>query len=89
MTGLTDSASTAWLRDRLAKSAEPPRDPSAIQAADHLRDDLAIDSLAFIEMMVDFEEAFGTRLDENDLLPGRYRTVHDLISHVSQRIAVV
>lgn len=84
----TDRTPAAWFRDRLAKAAEPPRDPAGVQAADHLRDDLAIDSLAFIELMVDFEESFGARLDESDLLPGRYDTVHDLISHVSQRLAV-
>jgi acyl carrier protein len=76
--------SVTWFRNRLAKAAEPPRDPAAVHATDHLRDDLAIDSLAFIELMVDFEEAFGVRLDEKDLLPSRYQTVKDLTSWVSQ-----
>lgn len=76
----------AWFCEHLAKVAEPPRDPASVQAADNLRDDLAIDSLAFIELMVEFEEAFGVRLDEGDLLGERYSTVLDLISHVSQRL---
>lgn len=88
MTDPTDGTPATWVRDRLAKAAEPPRDPVGVQATDHLRDDLAIDSLAFIELMVDYEETFGVRLDESDLLPGRYTTVYDLISHVSQRLDV-
>lgn len=88
MPDLTDGTPAAWFRDRLGRAADPPRDPAGVQAADHLRDDLAIDSLAFIELMVDFEDAFGARLAESDLLPGRYTTVQDLISHVSQRLDV-
>jgi acyl carrier protein len=82
----TDNGVTAWLCERLAKAAEPPRDPASIQHTDNLRYDLAIDSLAFIELMVDLEEKFDVRLDEGDLLSDRYATVHDLISHVCQRI---
>jgi len=77
---------TDWFRERLAKAAEPPRDPAAVRVTDNLRDELAIDSLAFIELMVDFEEAFGIRLDEGDLLGERYDTVGDLVSHVSERL---
>ena len=87
MPGTTDNAPVAWFRDRLAKAAEPPRDPAGVHATDHLRDDLAIDSLAFIELMVEFEEEFGVRLNERDLLPSRYQTVDDLISRASQCLA--
>lgn len=87
MPGPADGAAVVWFRDRLAKAAEPPRDPVGVQATDHLRDDLAIDSLAFIELMVEFEEAFGVRFDERDLLPSRYQTVTDLISRARQCLA--
>ena len=87
MPGRPDNGVAAWFCEQLAKAAEPPRDPFGVQVTDNLRDDLAIDSLAFIELMVDFEEAFGVRLDEGDLLSERYNTVQDLISHASQRLA--
>lgn len=74
----------AWMRARLAKVAEPPRDPGQMADTDHLTYDLAIDSLAFIEVMVDFEDAFGVRLPEADLLPARYATVGDLTRYASQ-----
>lgn len=74
----------AWVIARLAKAAEPPRDRSQVRLTDHLTYDLAIDSLAFIELMVDFEDAFGVRLAEADLLPGRYATVGDLTSYAGE-----
>jgi acyl carrier protein len=88
MNAAPDGTPAAWLRHRLAKAAEPPRDSADIQGQHHLRDDLAIDSLAFIELMVEFEEAFELRMDEGDLLLGRYETVQDLISRASNRLAV-
>jgi acyl carrier protein len=76
----------AWFHDRLAKAAAPPRDSAGVHAADRLREDLAIDSLAFIELMVDFEETFGVRLNERDLLADRYDTVQDLITHIGNEL---
>ncbi len=75
-------ALSSWLTGRLAKAAEPSRNPEEIQLTDRLRDDLVIDSLAFLELMVDLEDVFGARMDEGDLLLGGYETVDDLISRV-------
>jgi acyl carrier protein len=82
-----DDRVIAWFREQLAKIAEPPRDPAGVRVTDNLREDLGVDSLAFIELMVDFEEAFGLRLDEGDLLGERYCTVGDLVSHMTGYLA--
>jgi acyl carrier protein len=83
---LSRGSPETWLYDRLGKAA--PRDGTPVRRDDHLRDDLAIDSLAFIELMVDFEETFQVEIDLADLLPSRYETVDDLVSHIAKYLPV-
>ncbi|MGW3313399.1 acyl carrier protein [Streptomyces sp. NPDC001073] len=73
-----------WLLKKLSALSEPPRQSDDVKPHDRLRDDLGVDSLAFIELMVSFERKFDLRLDEGDLLPGRYQTVGDLLDELEK-----
>ncbi|MEV0227371.1 acyl carrier protein [Streptomyces sp. NPDC050704] len=72
----------AWVVRKLAVLSIPPRPPGEITAQQSLTEDLGVDSLAFIEALVSFEEEFGVRLDEDRLLLSSYATVQDLIDHL-------
>lgn len=66
MTEPTDH--TSLVVEILCRCARPPRQPSEVQPEHLLVDDLAIDSLAFIEALIELENEMGVQLDESDLL---------------------
>ncbi|MFF0223187.1 acyl carrier protein [Streptomyces sp. NPDC004629] len=72
----------AWIVRKLADMSIPPRAAEEIAAQQSLTDDLGVDSLAFIEALVSFEEDFGVRLDEERLLLSSYARVQDLIDYL-------
>ncbi|MEU7275895.1 acyl carrier protein [Streptomyces asiaticus] len=85
---MTDSSRyEIWLTERLSALSSPPRPAADLSLGAHLRDDLGVDSLAFIELMVGFEQQFDLRLDEGDLLPSRYSTVGDVLAEVKKYVS--
>ncbi|MEV5884503.1 acyl carrier protein [Streptomyces sp. NPDC052020] len=86
----TDSAGAPvkeWITERVAAISVPPRTAAEIHDTQSLTDDLGVDSLAFIETLVAFEEKFGVRLDEERLLLFSYDTVGDLTDHLIRTCA--
>lgn len=72
----------AWMVRKLAVLSIPPRSAHEITPRQSLTEDLGVDSLAFIEALVCFEEEFAVRLDEERLLLSSYTTVKDLCDHL-------
>ncbi|MFJ1787008.1 acyl carrier protein [Streptomyces anulatus] len=71
-----------WAVRKLAVLSIPARPEEEITPGQSLAEDLGVDSLAFIEALVSFEEEFGVRLDEDRLLLSSYDTVQDLCDHL-------
>ncbi|ATL25043.1 acyl carrier protein [Streptomyces formicae] len=71
-----------WVVRQLAVLSIPPRPAEEITAQQSLTEDLGVDSLAFIEALVSFEEKFGVRLDEDRLLLSSYAKVQDLADYL-------
>jgi acyl carrier protein len=61
------------------------RDAASIQPADHLRDDLGLDSMAVIEMLYRIEEVFNLQIPDEDLVG--LTTVGQVIAYVQGRVA--
>ncbi|HZG04296.1 MAG TPA: acyl carrier protein [Streptomyces sp.] len=80
---MTDDTVTTWIIERLAQLSTPQRPVPSITGDQSLTEDLGIDSLAFIETMVAFEEKFDVRLDEDRLLLSAYTTVDELVGHLT------
>jgi acyl carrier protein len=80
----TDSPVKAWITEKVAAMSVPKRSPGEIDHSLSLTEDLGVDSLAFIETLVAFEEEFGVRLDEERLLLFSYDTVGDLADHLTR-----
>jgi acyl carrier protein len=51
-------------------------EPAALRAEDRLREDLGADSLDLVELIYDFEEAFATRIPDEQAVD--IRTVGDV-----------
>lgn len=56
----------------------------AITKTDLLKEDLGMDSLSFVMLLVELEEAFEFKLDESDMSPYNMETVADVIALVEK-----
>ncbi|MFF1695529.1 acyl carrier protein [Streptomyces sp. NPDC058257] len=72
----------AWAVRKLAVLSIPSRPEEEITPRQSLTQDLGVDSLAFIEALVSFEEEFAVRLDEDRLLLSSYDTIQDLCDYL-------
>jgi len=79
---MTDIEVTSQIIQALATYLK--RDPSAITASHHLRDDLGLDSVAIIELLFEIEDRFKIQIPDQDL-PG-LSTVGSVADYVHQRL---
>jgi len=79
---MTDNEVTSQIIQALATYLK--RDPSAITASHHLRDDLGLDSVAIIELLFEIEDRFKIQIPDQDL-PG-LSTVGSVADYVHQRL---
>lgn len=70
----------------LGRISIPERNVLQIKRADTLDKDLNLDSLAFIELLIELENTFGFAFDEDYLLMQAYPNVGAVIDYVKQKI---
>src|SRR5438105_14708784 len=75
---------TIDLKIRTALGEYLKRDPATILIAQHLRDDLGLDSMAVIELLYRIEETFDLQIPDQDLV-GMTTVGHD-VSYVEKRL---
>jgi acyl carrier protein len=75
---------TIALKIRTALGEYLKRDPSTILIAQHLRDDLGLDSMAVIELLYRIEETFDLQIPDQDLVG--MTTVGHVVSYVEKRL---
>lgn len=78
----TDLAISLKIRTALAEYLK--RDPATILVAQHLRDDLGLDSMAVIELLYRIEEAFDLQIPDQDLVG--LTTVGHVVGYVEKRL---
>ena len=79
---------TRLLLELLGRCARPPRQPADVRPEHLLIDDLAIDSLGFIEALIGLENELGVQLDANDLLLHAGTSVEAFTVRVAATIAL-
>ena len=79
---MTDRAVVSKIIEALATYLK--RDASSITEAHHLRDDLALDSVAIIELLFKIEETFNIQIPDQDL--PKLSTVGSVAAYVQQRL---
>jgi acyl carrier protein len=52
------------------------------------KEDLAADSLAIMELVMDLEDTFDILIPENDIRDGKFTTVGELISYINEMVPV-
>lgn len=72
------------LKIRTALGEYLKRDPAAILIAQHLREDLGLDSMAVIELLYRIEEAFDIQIPDQDLIG--LTTVGHVVTYVEKRL---
>jgi acyl carrier protein len=75
---------TISLKIRTSLGEYLKRDPATILAAQHLRDDLGLDSMAVIELLYRIEEAFDLQIPDQDLVG--LTTVGHVVQYVEKRL---
>jgi acyl carrier protein len=75
---------TISLKIRTALAEYLKRDPATILVAQHLRDDLGLDSMAVIELLYRIEEAFDLQIPDQDLVG--MTTVGHVVGYVEKRL---
>jgi acyl carrier protein len=78
----TDLTISLKIRTSLAEYLK--RDPATILAAQHLRDDLGLDSMAVIELLYRIEESFDLQIPDQDLVG--LTTVGHVVGYVEKRL---
>jgi acyl carrier protein len=78
----TDLTISLKIRTSLAEYLK--RDPATILVAQHLRDDLGLDSMAVIELLYRIEEAFDLQIPDQDLMG--LTTVGHVVGYVEKRL---
>lgn len=84
----TDSAKGAEI-DRLVREAlggisKPPREPTEIEASDRLEEDLNVDSLGFIEFIIEVENRLGLTFEDDQVFVEAYGDVGELVEYVNE-----
>src|SRR4249920_1234183 len=72
------------LKIRTALGEYLKRDPATIVIAQHLRDDLGLDSMAVIELLYRIEETFDLQIPDQDL--AGMTTVGHVVGYVEKRL---
>jgi acyl carrier protein len=72
------------LKIRTALGEYLKRDPATIVIAQHLRDDLGLDSMAIIELLYRIEETFDLQIPDQDL--AGMTTVGHVVNYVEKRL---
>ena len=72
------------LKIRTALGEYLKRDPATIVIAQHLRDDLGLDSMAVIELLYRIEETFDLQIPDQDLVG--LTTVGHVVHYVEKRL---
>ena len=72
------------LKIRTALGEYLKRDPATILTAQHLREDLGLDSMAVIELLYRIEEAFDLQIPDQDLVG--LTTVGHVVNYVEKRL---
>jgi len=75
---------TISLKIRTALAEYLKRDPATILIAQHLRDDLGLDSMAVIELLYRIEETFDLQIPDQDLM--WMTTVGHVVNYVEKRL---
>jgi len=75
---------TISLKIRTALAEYLKRDPATILIAQHLRDDLGLDSMAVIELLYRIEETFDLQIPDQDLMG--MTTVGHVVNYVEKRL---
>lgn len=72
----------AVLRE-LARICVPPRAPEEVRLTDCLERDLNVDSLGFIELVIELENAFGVQFEDDHVFVAAYPDVQSLVDYVA------
>ena len=75
---------TISLKIRTALGEYLKRDPATILTAQHLREDLGLDSMAVIELLYRIEEAFDLQIPDQDLVG--LTNVGHVVNYVEKRL---
>jgi acyl carrier protein len=78
----TDASISLKIRTALGEYLK--RNPATICSADHLRDDLGLDSMAVIELLYRIEEAFDLQIPDQDLVG--LTNVGQVVSYIEKRM---
>lgn len=57
-----------------------------IRPQDTIRGDLLIDSVQFIQLVVEMEYAFKTEFGDQDLIPSNFETVDSIVRYLEQKL---
>ena len=79
----------AMLRDRIGQIGAPRRTASEVGLLDSLDQDLGVDSLGFIELLMELENTFGFECDGDFLLMDAYPDVGAVVDYVTERMQTV
>lgn len=66
----------------IAQISVPQREASEVSLSASLDQDLNVDSLSFIELLIELENTFGFTFDEDFLLMGAYPNVGTVVTYV-------
>lgn len=70
----------------IGQISAPRRMASEIQLTDSLTEDLNVDSLSFIELIIEIENAFGLEFDDSFLLMEAYPNVKAVVDYVNRKL---
>jgi acyl carrier protein len=71
----------------LGQLSVPKRDALEIAISDSLEHNLNIDSLSFVELLIEIENTFNIQFDEDFLLMDAYPNVGSVIDQVKAKIS--
>jgi acyl carrier protein len=85
-TGLQKDEIEAMVRDRIGRISIPKRAAAEIGLSDSLDEDLRVDSLGFIELLIELEKTFGFECAEDFLLLDAYPSVGAMVDYIAGRM---
>ncbi|HEX2095576.1 MAG TPA: acyl carrier protein [Longimicrobiaceae bacterium] len=75
---------TPFILQTIARISIPPRDPSEVRPTDSLERDLNVDSLGFIELVIEIENTFGMQFEDDYVFVQAHPSVQALIDYVAE-----
>jgi acyl carrier protein len=82
------SAAVNDVLDSLARLARPPLAADAVDPSASLTADLGIDSLAFMELLIDLENRLGIVFDDDRLSIEAFGKVGDLLEYINLKASL-